>query len=54
MVTIIIPTLNEAKTIGNIVRFCLKNHFVKEVIVVDDNSEDKRFPGAGRRCKNYQ
>ena len=41
MVTIIIPTLNEAKTIGNIVRFCLKNHLVNEVIVVDDNSEDE-------------
>ncbi len=41
MVTIIIPTLNEAKTIGNIVAFCLKNPLVSEVIVVDDNSEDE-------------
>ncbi len=41
MVTIIIPTLNEAETIGNIVRFCLNNTLVKEVIVVDDNSEDE-------------
>ncbi len=40
MVTVIIPTLNEAKTIGNIVRFCLENPIVSEVIVVDDNSED--------------
>ena len=41
MVTVIIPTLNEAKTIGNIVRFCLGNPLVSEVIVVDDNSEDE-------------
>lgn len=41
MVTIIIPTLNEAKTIGNIVDFCLQNLLVSEVIVVDDNSEDE-------------
>jgi phosphoserine phosphatase len=41
MVTVIIPTLNEAKTIGNIVRFCLGNPLVNEVIVVDDNSEDE-------------
>ena len=41
MVTVIIPTLNEAKTIGNIVGFCLENPFVSEVIVVDDNSEDE-------------
>lgn len=40
MVSVIIPTLNEAKTIGNIVRFCLQNSYVKEVIVVDDDSED--------------
>lgn len=40
MVTIIIPTLNEAKTIGQIVRFCVGNTLVSEVIVVDDNSED--------------
>lgn len=40
MVTVIIPTLNEAGTIGNIIRFCRENPLVKEVIVVDDNSED--------------
>lgn len=40
MVTVIIPALNEAKTIGNIIQFCLNNSLVKEVIVVDDNSED--------------
>ncbi|HRO47764.1 glycosyltransferase [Agriterribacter sp.] len=41
MVTIIIPTLNEAETIGNIVRFCLNNVLAGEVIVVDDNSDDE-------------
>lgn len=41
MITIIIPALNEAKTIGNIVSFCFKNPLVSEVIVVDDNSEDE-------------
>ena len=55
MVTIIIPTLNEAKTIGNIVAFCLKNPLVSEVIVVDDNSEDETVNiarGAGARIIN--
>ncbi|MCO5236304.1 MAG: glycosyltransferase [Chitinophagaceae bacterium] len=40
MITIIIPTLNEAKTISNIIRFCFNDPQVTEVIVVDDNSED--------------
>ncbi len=38
MVTVIIPTLNEAKTIGNIVRFFLETPLASEVIVADDNS----------------
>jgi len=40
MVTVIIPALNEEKTIRNVVEFCLQNPHVSEVIVVDDQSED--------------
>ncbi|MCC6287641.1 MAG: glycosyltransferase [Chitinophagaceae bacterium] len=40
MITVIIPALNEAKTIGQIISFCKKNALVTEIIVVDDNSED--------------
>lgn len=55
MVTVIIPTLNEAKTIGNIVQFCIQNPLVREVIVVDDNSEDETVSlaeAAGARIIN--
>jgi len=40
MITVIIPALNEAKTIAQIIAFCKKNVLVSEVIVVDDKSED--------------
>jgi len=40
MITVIIPVLNEAKTIGNIINFCKQAPLVTEIIVVDDNSED--------------
>ncbi|TAL43122.1 MAG: glycosyltransferase [Chitinophagaceae bacterium] len=40
MITVIIPALNEEKTIGNVVKFCLAEPLVSEVIVVDDKSED--------------
>lgn len=40
MLTVIIPVLNEANTIHNVVRFCLQHAIVSEVIVVDDKSED--------------
>ncbi len=40
MFTVIVPALNEAPTIGNVVHFCLQQPQVNEVIVVDDNSED--------------
>lgn len=40
MVTVIIPVLNEAATIGNVVSFCRRSTIVSEVIVVDDNSVD--------------
>ncbi len=38
MLTVIIPVLNEANTIHNVVRFCLQHSIVSEVIVVDDKS----------------
>lgn len=40
MLTVIIPVLNEANTIHNVVRFCLSHPSVNEVVVVDDKSED--------------
>jgi len=40
MLTIIIPALNEATTIANVVSFCRRNKLVSEVIVVDDRSDD--------------
>ena len=40
MLTVIIPALNEEKTIGAVVRFCFSEPGVSEVIVVDDRSED--------------
>jgi glycosyltransferase involved in cell wall biosynthesis len=40
MITVIIPALNESKTIGQIINFCKNNALVTEVIVVDDASED--------------
>lgn len=40
MVTVIIPALNEQDTIGAVVRFCMEETLVTEVIVVDDQSDD--------------
>lgn len=40
MLTVIIPALNEEKTIGQVVKYCLSGPSVTEVIVVDDKSED--------------
>lgn len=40
MLTVIIPALNEEKTIASVVSFCFQNPLVNEVIVVDDRSED--------------
>ena len=40
MLSVIIPALNEEKTIGAVVRFCFSEPGVSEVIVVDDRSED--------------
>ena len=41
MITVIIPALNEQETIGKVVKFCLSEPLVNEVIVVDDQSNDK-------------
>ncbi len=40
MLSVIIPALNEEKTIASVVRYCLDNPLVSEVIVVDDTSDD--------------
>jgi HAD superfamily phosphoserine phosphatase-like hydrolase len=40
MITVIIPALNEAATIGAVVSFALRDPRVSEVIVVDDGSID--------------
>lgn len=40
MLTVIIPALNEEKTITQVIRFCFSEPAVSEVIVVDDKSED--------------
>lgn len=40
MVTVIIPVLNEAQTIGQVVRYCFTQPMVSQVIVVDDQSVD--------------
>ena len=40
MITVVIPALNEEKTIDAVVKFCRQHSHVSEIIVVDDNSED--------------
>src|SRR6266496_6553552 len=40
MLTVIIPALNEEKTIRQVINFCLSEANVSEIIVVDDKSED--------------
>src|SRR5689334_8016140 len=40
MLTVIIPALNEEKTIRQVIEFCLSDRDVSEVIVIDDKSED--------------
>lgn len=41
MITVIIPALNEQETIADVVKYCLAEPLVSEVIVVDDRSTDK-------------
>ncbi len=40
MLTVIIPALNEERTIASVVKFCMSHPDVSEVIVVDDKSDD--------------
>jgi glucosyl-3-phosphoglycerate synthase len=40
MITVLIPVLNEERTVGNVVRYCFSQPWVSEVIVIDDNSAD--------------
>lgn len=52
MISVIIPALNEDRTIGNVVRYCFSKEQVTEVIVVDDKSFDntvKEATEAGAR-----
>lgn len=46
MITVIIPALNEEKTIGYVVRLAINSPDVTEVIVVDDKSMDKTIKEA--------
>lgn len=48
MISVIIPALNEEKTIGQVVRLALSSARVSEVIVVDDNSSDNTAEEAKR------
>lgn len=40
MISVIVPALNEEKTIASVITFCKANKSVSEVLVVDDASED--------------
>ncbi|MBL7739537.1 MAG: HAD-IB family phosphatase [Chitinophagaceae bacterium] len=40
MLTVIIPALNEEKTIEQVIRFCWSEPGVSEIIVIDDTSDD--------------
>src|SRR5215475_357230 len=46
MVTVIIPALNEEKTIGQVIRQARRNELVNEIIVVDDMSTDNTISEA--------
>ena len=48
MISVIIPALNEEKTIGNVVKYCLAEPLVSEVIVVDDKSTDHTAQNADK------
>ena len=41
MLSVVIPILNEADTIADVVRFARRNPLVDEVLVIDDGSTDE-------------
>lgn len=49
MISVIIPTLNEEKQIGNILDFLKSKNLVSEIIVIDDGSVDETFKIAKSR-----
>ncbi len=51
-ITVVVPVLNESRTISNVVKFALRNPRVAEVLVIDDGSIDstpERAERAGAR-----
>jgi glucosyl-3-phosphoglycerate synthase len=49
MVTVIVPALNEEKTIGQVINLVKQSDLVNEILVIDDKSNDNtikasRFP----------
>lgn len=40
MISVVIPALNEAKTIVRLIQFAMRGHHVSEVIIIDDGSID--------------
>lgn len=46
MITVVIPTLNEARNVANVVRFVSRHPGVTEVLVIDDGSIDATLEAA--------
>ena len=53
MITVVIPALNEEKTVASVVTLAKENPDVSEVIVVDDKSFDKTIEKAKEAEKKY-
>ena len=55
MVTVIIPALNEEKTIRKVMELVRKSPLVSEILVIDDKSLDDTINHAKKQNKNlYQ
>ncbi len=52
MITVIIPALNEEKTVASVVRLAKQSPNVSEVIVVDDRSIDNTIYEARKEGAN--
>ena len=50
MITVVIPALNEEKTIAQVVRLAKNSPHVSEVIVIDDKSMDATIKEARKEC----